>query len=284
LQYRLATIAFESGDWNKAETYAAELLSEAHWRKSQSQYGLDIHRGNILLGRVALKSGNVEKAKAYLMAAGKTPGSPELNFSGPDTTLAKELLEKGEREAVIEYFQLCANFWEMGKERLEKWTATVKAGGMPDFETTLDFGDGRVNLAGTEASDFTLKDLDGKEVALKELRGTVVLLDFWASWCGPCRMELPHIEKLHREFKDKGLVVLGVNNEPPETARAFVKKKEYTFPTLVDADRGVANRYQVTGIPAVFVIDKDGKIVAHYVGLRSEADLRAALRRAGLSH
>ncbi len=83
-------------------------------------------------------------------------------------------------------------------------------------------------LTGKEAAGFKLKDINGKEFNLHSLRGNVVLLDFWATWCGPCLVELPHIEKLHREFKDKGLVVLGINAEEAEVASAFMKLRRVT--------------------------------------------------------
>ncbi len=140
----------------------------------------------------------------------------------------------------------------------------------------------RANLSGKEAPDFALKDLEGKAVSVKSLRGKVVLLDFWASWCGPCRQELPHIEKLHTEYKEKGLVVLGVNDEDAQVALDFVKENRYSFPTLVDAQREVSKLFQVTAIPTVIVIDKEGKISTHYIGARSEADLRAALKKVGI--
>ena len=134
---------------------------------------------------------------------------------------------------------------------------------------------------GKEAFDFSLKDLNGREVSLKKLRGKVVLLNFWASWCGPCRVEMPYLEKLHREFKDKDVVILGINSESPEVARKFLEKNGYTFSTLWDERSSVARNYRVSGIPQVFVISRDGIVVTHYVGTRSESDLRAALRKAG---
>jgi cytochrome c biogenesis protein CcmG, thiol:disulfide interchange protein DsbE len=136
-----------------------------------------------------------------------------------------------------------------------------------------------VNLAGRDAIAFALKDLDGTPVDLQTLKGKVVLLDFWASWCGPCVAELPHIEKLHKDFKDKGLVVLGVNNEDAEIAREYVKKKGYTFTTLVDEEREVTRKYGVSGIPQVYIIDREGKIKWGQRGYGSgmEARLRNAV-------
>lgn len=134
-----------------------------------------------------------------------------------------------------------------------------------------------------EAADFTLKGLDGKETSLKSLRGKVVLLDFWASWCAPCREELPKVERLHRELKDKGLVVLGINvGESAEIAREFVRKYGLTFTTLLDPYKEVTNRYRAMAIPLTVVIDRDGKISSYNIGLQSESGLRDALRKAGI--
>jgi peroxiredoxin/outer membrane lipoprotein-sorting protein len=133
-----------------------------------------------------------------------------------------------------------------------------------------------------EAVDFTLTDLDGRTVNLRDLRGQVVLLNFWATWCGPCVRELPSIERLHRAFKGKGLVTLGLNTEEPAVAREFIKRGGYTFATLVDDQRAMTRAYRVSAIPQTLIIDKDGKVAAHFIGMRSESDLRAALQKAGL--
>jgi tetratricopeptide (TPR) repeat protein len=135
----LAEAAFAAGDLSKARAYATELLDKAAQHTDDWNYGNAVHHSNLILGRLALKSGKLEKAKEYLIEAGKTPGSPQLNSFGPNMTLAKELLEKGEREVVIKYFQLCAQFWEMGRNRLQQWTYTVSGGGIPDFGGNLDY-------------------------------------------------------------------------------------------------------------------------------------------------
>ncbi len=136
-------------------------------------------------------------------------------------------------------------------------------------------------FVGKDAIAFALKDLDGNQVDLQSLKGKVVLLDFWASWCGPCVAEMPHIEKLHKDFKDKGLVVLGLNNEEVEVASAYVKNKGYTFTTLFDEGKEVAMRYGVSGIPQVFIIDREGKIKWHARGYGpgKEVELRSAVEK-----
>ncbi|HEU0005538.1 MAG TPA: redoxin domain-containing protein, partial [Terriglobia bacterium] len=135
---------------------------------------------------------------------------------------------------------------------------------------------------GSEAADFQLKDLEGREIQLKGLRGNVVLLNFWASWCGPCRLEMPVIEKLHQQFHGKGLRVFGVNDEDIDTIRDYVSEHEYSFPTLVDSEQRAMSLYRIRGIPTMVVIDRKGKIAQYRIGLTREGDLRSWLRNAGI--
>lgn len=134
----LAKSAIEEGEIERARGWALQLLSQGTTDKKDWNYGNAIHHGHIILGRIALLSGNLAEAKEHLIAAGETPGSPQLNSFGPNMTLAKELLEKGERDAVIRYFQLCTNFWKNHSE-LDTWTAIVKGGGIPKFGANLAY-------------------------------------------------------------------------------------------------------------------------------------------------
>jgi hypothetical protein len=134
----LAKTAFDAGETNKAGIYAGQMLQEANLQKKDWDRGNDIFFGNLILGRLALKAGDIEQAKHFLIEAGKTPGSPQLNSFGPNMTLAKELLEKGQTEVVLEYFDLCAKFWRY-QPRLTEWAATVKQGAIPDFGANLDY-------------------------------------------------------------------------------------------------------------------------------------------------
>ena len=136
----------------------------------------------------------------------------------------------------------------------------------------------RESLVGKDAANFVLSDLNGKTFNLEKLRGKVVVIDFWASWCGPCRETMPHVEKLHKEFKDKGLVVLGINDEDIDDAKRFVQKNGYTFPTLIDVESVVSEKYGVASIPQTLIIDRDGKIFAHFYGSGEEENLREAVK------
>lgn len=134
------------------------------------------------------------------------------------------------------------------------------------------------SLVGADAVSFSLADLNGKQFSMDKLRGKIVVLDFWASWCGPCRETMPHVEKLHKEFKDRGVVVLGLNDEEIADAKRFVQKHGYTFPTLIDAEGSVSKQYGIQAIPQTFVIDRDGKIVAHFMGTGQEVNLRDTVK------
>lgn len=134
------------------------------------------------------------------------------------------------------------------------------------------------SLIGTDAVSFSLADLNGRQFSMDKLRGKVVVIDFWASWCGPCRETMPHVEKLHKEFKDKGVVVLGINDEKVADAKQFVQKHGYTFPTLIDAESSVSEQYGVQAIPQTLVIDRDGKIVAQFFGTGQAGNLRDTVK------
>jgi tetratricopeptide (TPR) repeat protein len=134
----LAKAALEAGDLAKAREYAEESLKvTGDSTREFGNYGDVVHHAHLILGRLALRAGDVQQAKEHLLAAGRTPGSPPLNSFGPNMTLAKELLEKGERQAVLDYFELCGAFWK--KDQLAVWAKEVQAGRIPDFGANLDY-------------------------------------------------------------------------------------------------------------------------------------------------
>jgi cytochrome c biogenesis protein CcmG, thiol:disulfide interchange protein DsbE len=135
--------------------------------------------------------------------------------------------------------------------------------------------------AGKLAANFTLKDLKGDQISLASLRGKVVFLNIWATWCAPCREEMPSIESLYNDFKsNKDFVVLAVSQDTDgDTVRPFVEQNHLRFTVLLDPRNEVGERYDVNGIPETFIIGRDGRIVAHHVGPYdwSNADIREAL-------
>ncbi len=130
----------------------------------------------------------------------------------------------------------------------------------------------RINLikGDKKAPDFSLVDLHGKKVALQQFRGKIVLLNFWATWCGPCKEEMPFLEILYQQFKEKEFVLLtvSVDYEGPKPVQEFISKQRYTFPVLLDPKCEVLDLFDVKGIPTTFIIDKKGKLLGKAIGPR----------------
>src|SRR5262245_2213706 len=137
LTTKLATIALAARETAKATIYSNWLLDQAPAWVGDWNYGNAIHVAHLVLGEIALNAGDLPSAKRHLLEAAKMPGSPQLDSFGPNMRLAKLLLEKGERDAVIQYFDLCANFWEKHFSELETWKAIVLKGGEPKFGANL---------------------------------------------------------------------------------------------------------------------------------------------------
>src|SRR5271165_3993069 len=133
----LAKRALKAGETDKATAYAKQLLQMAPQYQDPNCYGNAIYYGNFVLGRIAVQEGNLAQAGQYLLAAGATPGSATLDTFGPNVTLAKELLEKGQSGVVLQYLALCKNFWKMDRGKLDEWSATIRGGGVPDFTSNL---------------------------------------------------------------------------------------------------------------------------------------------------
>ncbi len=123
--------------------------------------------------------------------------------------------------------------------------------------------------AAESAPDFTLHDLSGNKVTLSSLKGKPVLLNFWATWCGYCRKERPHLNAVYNEYKDKGLVVLSVSTDRSvDKVKNYLKKIPADFLVLSDSDGKVAAKYGIRGFPSSFLIDSKGSVVNSFVGYR----------------
>ena len=115
--------------------------------------------------------------------------------------------------------------------------------------------------------DFTLQLLAGGSAALSSYKGKVVILNFWATWCPPCRDEMPSMETLYRRFKDQGLEILAVNlGENTATVRQFIQNNRHTFPVLLDSNNRISAIYGVEAIPTSYILDREGRIIARIVG------------------
>jgi len=136
----------------------------------------------------------------------------------------------------------------------------------------------------SEAPDFTLSGLEGRPAQLREFRGKLVLLNFWATWCAPCLHEMPSMERLYQTFKqtDFALLAVSMDRQGEEMARPFVDRLKLTFPVLLDRTSEVGNRYGVRGLPTTYLIDSDGRIIGAVIGAREWYRTEAKALIAGL--
>jgi peroxiredoxin len=136
--------------------------------------------------------------------------------------------------------------------------------------------------ASRQQADFTLSDLQGKPWHLRDLRGKVVLVNFWATWCPPCRKEMPDLQALYEKYKDQGFVVVSISDEQAAKVQPFITERKITYPVLLDPGRKVNDLFQVEGIPKSFVYDRAGKLVAQSIDMRTRNQFQAMIAQAGL--
>ena len=133
-----------------------------------------------------------------------------------------------------------------------------------------------------QQANFTLDDLQGKPWTLRDLRGRVVLVNFWATWCPPCRKEMPDLETLYNRFKDQGFVILAISDEDSSKVHPFIAARNVTYPVLLDPRRRVNDLFEIEGIPKSFVYDREGKLVAQSIDMRTQKQFLEMLAQAGL--
>ena len=202
---------------------------------------------------------------------------------------------------------------DFGKDTLQEVTTTLAAAlreqppagkaGQPDFlyveltslvryehmQATSEnpqFAEAMARLESDDAkrqsADFTLSDLHGKAWHLQDLRDKVVLVNFWATWCPPCRKEMPDLDALYGKFKDQGFVVLAISDEEAAKVSPYLADHKVSYPVLLDPGRKVNDLFIVEGIPKSFVYDRSGKMLAQSIDMRTRSQFLAMLAHAGL--
>jgi peroxiredoxin len=140
----------------------------------------------------------------------------------------------------------------------------------------------QANDEARQKADFTLTDLQGKAWHLADLRGKVVLVNFWATWCPPCRKEMPDLQALFDRYKDQGFVVLAISNEDAAKVQPFIVERNISYPVLLDPGDKVGHSFVVEGNPKSFVYDREGKLVAQSIDMRTRGQFQEMLAQAGL--
>jgi len=133
-----------------------------------------------------------------------------------------------------------------------------------------------------QQADFTLTDLEGKPWSLKSLQGKVVLVNFWATWCPPCRKEMPDLESLYKQFQKQGLVILAISDEDASKVKPFIAEQGISYAVLLDPGRKVNTLFHVMGIPKTFIYDRSGKLAAESIDMRTRRQFLGLLAQAGL--
>jgi peroxiredoxin len=230
----------------------AAVAKRDSWLADHGFYGV--------LGGLYFAAGDTAKAIAAAETAVQRPRLPECT----PRMLAELYRQEGHPEKVISLYQgLLAKAPANRDAMKELADAYEQAGHREQADEWRRKADPGAQLVGRPAPDFALKDTSGKEVHLAELRGKVVFVNFWASWCGPCRAEARHLEVLYRTYGDQGLVIIGLDNEQEHGSALAFAKGNLSYAICLDADR-VFQLYDVGGFPVTFVIDREGKIIKRH--------------------
>ncbi len=241
-----------------------------------------------LLGEGAVEA-NGETARCYIIQLRWRPveGRPAITQDDLETLW----VDKSSHLVLRTHFNKFNDVNSANPHVVERWSTTFSSYQLnaptPNWLRTLKQHSEEqdralsARMAGKPAPAFTLKDLNGHSISLGSLRGKVVLLDFWATWCGSCKEEEPVLEKLGKERGTDSLAILRITNQSPELVRQFLQRTGENFPTLVDGNK-VSSEYEVRGIPTLVIIDRTGKIVRYNPGFLSESDLEGDLAREGL--
>jgi len=251
-----------------------------------------------------------DQAKAIQDQVHKLRGLPDAERAKVTKQLAMQIRQLPSAASKAGLAAELANFateGDFGRDTLQAVATTLAQGlaekpGGPDaylslarlvryehMQVSLDSPQLKAAMAQLEGDDqarqranFTLMDLYGKSWTLKGLGGKIVLVNFWATWCPPCRKEMPDLDTLYHRFEKSGLVVLAISDEDAGTVKPFIADHNVGYPVLLDPGRKVNQLFRVQGIPKSFLFDREGNLVAQAIDMRTQAQFLEMLGHAGL--
>ena len=238
-------------------------LSDEEWTRSVAELASQIH---------SMPAGAMRQRLIGSLVNLSTEGDAGLATLQMIADTVVEVVKELPADKRSSYYESLA-----GLVRFEHVRVTLDDPQFPEALKKLDAAEERIKNA-----DFTLKDLQGKAWTLGGLRGKVVLVNFWATWCPPCRREMPDMQALHERLGPRGLVVLAISDEDAAKVQEFIAEKKYTYPILLDPDKKVHELFSAEGIPKSFVFDREGKLVATAMDRRTMGQFVAMLKAAGL--
>jgi peroxiredoxin len=266
-------LAQQKTDWSEQEKPIVQTLrglrslSDAARARATKQLALDIR---------ALPAGDHKVSLANVLANLSTEGDfGRDTLQEVATTLAAALAE---RSAPEESGEPATPYLELAQlVRYEHVQASVDSPQFGKAMAELEADDQK-----REQADFTLSDLKGHAWNLKSLRGKVILVNFWATWCPPCRKEMPDLESLYKQFHKHGLVILAISDEDASKVEPFIAAQGISYAVLLDPGRKVNTLFHVMGIPKTFIYDRSGKLAAESIDMRTHPQFLAMLAQAGL--
>lgn len=261
------------GAQERSPLETARAIDEESRHLKDAQDNIRIPAVRKLLARIREQPSQFAVALAWNVAVDHAGGSDRDTLQEIADTLAKALRTAPEKEKTKSAYRTLAEL-----ARYDQVSVSLD-----DHRYAAAMLDLAREDAERQNAEFSLKDLNGKEWTLRELRGKVVLVNFWATWCPPCRQEIPTLKLAYDRFREQGFIVLAISDEEPHVLTKFVAESGIEFPVLVDAGAKVEERaYHTVGVPVSFVYDRSGKIVAQALSFPTIERLIEKLKRAGL--
>ena len=271
----IAAAEYELGDDAAAGRDARRMLdgAPALAKPNPSLAAILTNRGNVILGRVALAHGDKAEARERLLASLRVPESTNLPFNGPDLTLAQDLVDSGEKDAVLQFLEQSRSVWKFDRGQIDHLIKVVGKSPSPDLLT-------RNFRQPSPAAAFDLRDLDGKEWTLKSLAGKSAALEFFRPECRRCSTEtFPELERAAVDFAARGGVVLAIGVGPEDAVRRFAESNRLTMPVLVDPDGAAARRYQIEASPSLVWIGPQGIASNTFAGFAPTGSISGYLKQ-----